>query len=134
MDEDVRQRFEALEKRIEAVEAPRAPHPAPVAEKEKSLGEFLAEKKPKSVNEKSRAMGYFLERYKGYKSFTSDDILKSYQSAKEPVPVNVPDTLTKNVKQRYMMDAAEPKNGKKAWTMTTTGIKDVESGFKGTEQ
>lgn len=136
MEEEVKQRFEALEKRIAAVEEARKAAPQAVQHataKEKSLGEFLAERKPTSDRQKSRTMAYYLEQYKGYKSFTSDDILKCYQNAKERPPVNVTDTLTKNVKQRYMMDAPEPKDGKKAWTLTTTGVKDVETGFKSSD-
>ena len=135
MDQEIQQRFEALEKRLAVVEEQKAASPQPTSQltKEKSVGEFLQEKKPNSDPKKTRAIAYYLEHYKGYTSFTSEDIQKGYQSAKEPVPTNIADTIGKNIAGRFMMES-EKKAGKRAWTLTSTGVKNVEAGFKGGEE
>ena len=134
MDSEIHQRFEALERRVAALETGREDAaPKPVASKETSIKEFLLAKKPKSERQKTRAVAYYLERFRNYSSFTSIDIEDAYRSAKESIPTNLTDTIGKNVGQGFMMEAKDKKDGKKAWTLTSSGEKDVDQGFTGTE-
>ena len=129
-DQEIQHRFETLEKRLAVLEAAQGtPPPLQTVSKEVSIKEFLLSKKPESDREKTRAIAYYLERFKGYTSFTTEDIEEGYRNAKESMSKNLSDTIGKNVGRGYMMEAKEKKGGKKAWTLTTSGERDVESGF-----
>ena len=132
MDEEIAKKFNELENRIVALEAAGRSLIAPTLTSEKgiSIKEFLLSKNPKSDIQKTRAVAYYLERFSGFISFTSEEIQNGYRSAKEALPLNVSDNIAKNVGRGYFMEAQEKKNGKKAWTLTNTGEKDVVADFK----
>ena len=54
----------------------------------------------------------------------------AFQSAKEKRPMNVSDTVAKNVARGLLMEAPNKKDSKKAWELTTTGEKYVEEDIK----
>ena len=133
MEEEIVKRFEKLEARVAGLETERSrdtvsDQTTSSSGKKLSIKEFILSKNPKSDRQRTRAIGYFLEKHGEYVSFTNDDIEKGYKDAKEAVPTNVADTISKNVSQGYMMQA-EKKNGKMSWTLTNTGEKNVEAGF-----
>ena len=69
---DLEQRVKELEDRVSALEAAsRAAQPAKPIEKQQSPKEFLMAKAPKSVVEKTLALGYYHETVTGQGAFKS---------------------------------------------------------------
>lgn len=134
MEEDIERRFRELEERIKKLEVNPADRPVGNADnprKNMSIREFMLSKNPASDLQKTRTIGYFLEKYEGAGAFTKGDIVNGYRVAKEKTPNNVSDNLAKNVAAGHMMETKEKKDGKKAWILTNTGEKSVEVGFHG---
>ena len=92
----------------------------PLSEKE-----FLLEKNPKGDVQKTFFLGAFLEAHKGTESFTAEDLKEAFRVACEPVPANINDKITKNIAKGNFMEV-KPKNGKKAWVLTSTGEAHVK--------
>lgn len=97
-----------------------------VTKKRLSLREFMNSKSMTSEVQKTLAIAYYLETHDGMSSFNAQDIKKGYSLAKEPSPRNINDTINKNIQKGYLMDAAEKKEGNKAWTLTNSGIEFVD--------
>jgi len=97
-----------------------------------SLVEFLNAKNPKSHPDKVVAMAYYLHHYRGVKIFTVDDINECYSEARISRSANLNATINKNIAKGYIMEAQEKKENKKAWMITQTGERYVESNLKGT--
>lgn len=106
-----------------------APAPAPVS-KVPSIRQFIIEKAPSDDVQKSLVIGYHLEKHGDCKSFNVKDIEKGFVDAREKVPGNVADKILKNVWKGHIMQVPEEKDGLKAYALTNTGTKFVESGFK----
>lgn len=92
-----------------------------------SLREFITEKNPKDDVQKTLAIGYYLETKKGMVSFNADDIKKGFMTAKIKPPININDKINLNIRKGLLMETEEKKNNKKAWTLTNTGEKQIES-------
>ena len=97
-----------------------------VKEKKISAKEFLMTKSLKSEIQKTLALAYYLEHVLGMESFNIDDLITAFQAAKEKRPKNTHDAVGKNVAQGLLMEAAEKKDFKKAYVLTSTGEKQVE--------
>lgn len=95
-------------------------------QKEMSAKEFLLTKTYKSDVEKTLLLAYYLEHMKGMLSFNINDVVGVFLSAKEKKPTNPSDAVAKNAARGFLMDASEKKDGKKAWTLTSTGEKYAE--------
>ena len=79
--------------------------------------------------------GYYLEHVEGLGSFNVADLVSIFRSAKEPLPKNINDVINKNINPgKFIMDAAEKKDEKKAWVLTSTGEKYVEEELKKSNQ
>lgn len=132
MTSPIEQRLSELEARIEKLETSVASPDAVrrVAQKKMSAKEFLLTKNIKSDLQKTLALVYFLEVQEGMSSFNITDLMAAFQAAKEARPGNLSDAIGKNVARGFLMDAAEKKDGKKAWTLTATGEKQVEEELK----
>jgi hypothetical protein len=102
----------------------------PKSQKQLSVKEFLLSKKAKSETQKTLLLGYFLENYLSFSSFNTSDLENVFRQAKEPLPKNINDTVNKNIAKGFLMEAAELKDNKKAWTLTNTGEMAVENNFK----
>lgn len=98
--------------------------------KEMSVKEFILTKSPSNDVERTLAIAYFLERFCGMSSFNVEDLARQFQLAKEAVPANINDKVNMNVRKGHMAEAREKKDSKKAWLVTNSGEKYVESGFK----
>lgn len=129
MNPTIEQRFTELEARVAKLEgilsAPDAARRSAVPKK-MSAKEFLLTKTFKSEVEKTLLLAYYLERVGDMPSFNINDVVSIFQAAKEKKPVNPSDAVAKNVARGFLMDASERKDGKKAWTLTSTGEKYVE--------
>ena len=94
-----------------------------------SVKEFVLTKNAKDDQRRTLAIGYFLEKYGDSASFNIKDLDKCFREAKLKPPQNMNDKVNKNIVKGYMMEAAEEKDNKKAWVLTNTGEKVVESNF-----
>ena len=98
--------------------------------KKTSIKEFLLSKKPSSDVEKALAIGYYLEKYENFSSFTAKDLEEGFRDAKEPIPPNIWDKIQLNVKKGHMMEKKEKKANLKSWNLTNSGEKHVENDFE----
>lgn len=126
---EINKKLEEHEERISKLESLFQTKPE-VVKKEVSIKEFILSKKPKSDIQKTLAIGYYLEKYEDSSSFNIRDLEKSFRAAKEKVPKNVGDKPQKNIKKGHMMEDGEKKDNLKAWSLTNSGEKYVENGFK----
>ncbi len=126
---DLEARITALEQRVETLEsaARQSPATAKAGTKQKSLREFLNEKKPTTANDRGLCIAFYFETIKDFESFNAEDLKAGFREARIPLPKNPHDVINKNIAKGYMMDAEHGKNGKKAWVLTGTGLEVVES-------
>lgn len=132
MNSPIEQRLLELEARVEKLEMTVAPAGGGyrAVQKKMSAKEFLLTKNIKSDLQKTLALVYYLEVHEGKSSFNINDLVAVFQAAKETRPGNLSDAIGKNVARGFFMDASEKKDGKKAWTLTATGEKQVEEELK----
>lgn len=95
--------------------------------KRSSAKEFLMTKELKAETQKVLALGYFLEYMEGMGSFNVNDLDSAFRAAKERLPKNINDAVNKNIARGFLMEAAEKKDSKKAWCLTSTGEKYLEN-------
>ena len=95
--------------------------------KKMSAKEFMLTKDLKTVVQEVLALCYFLEQNEGMESFNTNDIMSVFRLAKVKLPANINDTVNKNIAKGYIMEAADKKDTKKAWTLTASGETFVES-------
>jgi hypothetical protein len=94
-----------------------------------SIRAFILEKSPTDDVQRSLVIGYYLEKQSGLSSFNAKDLERGFVDAREKVPGNVADKILKNVWKGHMMQVKEDKDGLKAYVLTNTGTKFVESGI-----
>jgi hypothetical protein len=129
---DLESRLSKLEARVEKLEkmnsTARAAAPGQV--KKLSAKEFLMTKNVGSELQKVVALSYFLEHQEGLSAFNVADLEAAFRSAREKPPKNLNDAVNKNIARGFIMEAAEKKDSKKAWNLTSTGERFVEEGMK----
>lgn len=117
-------RVGALEKRVAAIEG--VPVVSLVERKGQSIKEFVLAKGPTSDVERGLVIGFYLEKFEGFKSFNTKDLATGFRRAKEKVPGNMADVVQKNVGKGYMDLAKEKKDDLKAYYLTNSGEGTVE--------
>lgn len=128
---EVLERLKSLEDRVKKLESslfsdsaiPRSPGKT----KKLSAKEFLMSKIADTDTKRALVLAYFLEHTEGTQSFNTHDLDVIFRAAKEQPPKNINSTVDKNVAQGFMMETAEKKDSKKAWCLTATGEKHVET-------
>jgi hypothetical protein len=129
---DINSRLSKLESRVDKLEkmnlTARASTPGRV--KKLSAKEFLMTKTVGSELQKVVALSYFLEHQEGLSSFNVADLEAAFRSAREKLPKNLNDAVNKNIARGLLMEAAEKKDSKKAWNLTSTGERFVEEAMK----
>lgn len=125
---EIEKKIQDHEKRILALERLLQAKPDSI-KKKISVKEFVLTKNAKDDQRRTLAIGYFLEKYGDSASFNIKDLDKCFREAKMKPPQNMNDKVNKNIVKGYMMEAAEEKDNKKAWVLTNTGEKVVESNF-----
>jgi hypothetical protein len=130
MNKNIEQKIAELERRVQKLELADSSrrHENQEIKKNKKISakEFLLTKKLTTDTQKTIALGYYLEHEDSMISFNVDDLIKAFANAKERKPSNVGDAVNKNISRGFIMEASERKDGKKAWTLTSTGEKFVE--------
>jgi len=129
--EDVVARLDKLEERVEKLERQFVGESTPNLQRvrKQSAKEFLLTKSLKSEVQRALALAYFLEREEGLTAFNVADLEAAFRSAREKLPRNMNDVVNKNVAHGYLMEMKEKKDSKKAWQLTSTGERFVESGM-----
>lgn len=126
--EDMDVRLTTLEDRVGRLERLlEAEAPAGTKARKQSAKEFLLTKNPKSEVQKAIALAYFLEREDGVSPFNVADLETAFRAARERLPKNVNDVINKNIARGFLMEVREKKDSKKAWQLTSTGERFVES-------
>jgi hypothetical protein len=125
---EIEKRIQDHEKRISELEKLLQAKPNSI-NKKISIKEFLLTKNATDDQRRTLTIGYFLEKYGGTTSFNTSDINKGFRDAKIKPPQNINDKVNKNIAKGYMMEAVEEKDNKKAWVLTSTGEKIIESNF-----
>ncbi len=90
--------------------------------KPQTVGEFFRQFNLKTNLEKILVLGYWCEMLNTQSSFTSDDILAKFKEVREKQPALIGRDLKSLVSKGFLADA-----GKSAYTLTNTGIKEVET-------
>jgi uncharacterized Ntn-hydrolase superfamily protein len=127
--EELADRVALLEERIEKLEKSMgAGRLAGTTQgKKTSAKEFLMKKVVKSELQKVLALAYYIEHQEALASFNVPDLERVFRSAREKLPKNMNDAVNKNVARGLLMEAAEKKESKKAWNLTSTGERFVEN-------
>jgi len=95
--------------------------------KRQSAKEFLLGKSISSELQRVVALASFLERQEGLATFNVSDLEGAFRQAREKLPKNMNDAVNKNIARGFFMEAAEKKDSKKAWQLTATGERYVDS-------
>lgn len=127
--EKIKKTLEEHEARISKIENLLTSKP-PTLEKKLSIKEFILSKNPKNDIQKTLAIGYYFEKYEGMSAFNVKDLENGFHDAKETAPENINYKVIKNIKKGYMMESKEKKDNLKAWNLTNSGEKLVESNFE----
>ncbi len=118
-----------LENRVETLETlSQNPQPLPLhSDKQISAKEFLLLKQPVSEWEKTLALAGHLEQVMKINPFNTEDLANAFRTAREKLPTNLNDVINKNVSKGYLMEVKEKKDNKKAWLLTATGERYLET-------
>jgi len=132
MNKTIEQKVEELENRIATLEgvSSRDVISSALKTKKSSAKEFIMTKEIKTDTQKTLVLAYYLEHLEGVQSFNVTDLEAVFRSAKEKLPGNINDAVNKNIVRGLLMEAAEKKDNKKAWVLTSTGEKYVEEELK----
>ncbi len=106
---------------------PSATETTPAREKPFSAGELFAAKAWNTEIEKVAIAGYFMEHYAAATSYTIQEIRNCLISAKTPLPRNLSLAILKAVQKGWLMEVPRNGEGTKAWALTQTGERQVES-------
>lgn len=122
-------RINKLEERVAKLEMPSAivNSPERAQGKKMSAKEFLLTKNIGSELQRAVALAFYLERQEGMTSFNVADLENAFRAAREKLPKNLNDAVNKNIARGFLMEAAEKKDSKKAWQLTATGERFVET-------
>jgi len=100
--------------------AARASSPPPTA------NEFLASLAVGSHLDRIAAILYYNLHYASSDRMTREELLETYGRLRERRPANLSDILAKAIRRGHVIDAAEAKDGRRAWQVTPTGERYVE--------
>lgn len=126
---EIKKKLKEHEERISKLESVSQTKPETV-KKKISIKEFILSKKPKNDVQKTLVVGCYLEKYENISPFNVKDLERGFIAAREKVPKNIGDKVQKNVKKGHMMEFKERKDNLKAWILTNSGEKYIESDFK----
>jgi len=129
----IRKKLDEHEKRLAALEGLAKEEPK-LGAKQLSVKEFILQKRPPNDVEKTLVVAYYLEHQRGVSPFNLNDLKTFFKKAKELMPENLNDKLNQNIAKGYMEEAEEKKDGKKAWSLTDTGVRHVENDLGKEEQ
>lgn len=127
MEQDVIDRFEAIEKRLESLEGKNKIQLTSTNTKKKSIKEFILEITPKGDVQNTLCIAYYLEKFENKDILTSGEIKKFFKDAKLKPPTNVPDKVQKAIGRGWI--AKGDKRGE--FYLTSSGEALIEAKFEG---
>ncbi len=92
-----------------------------------TIYEFIRKLNLKSHTNKVLCLAYFLEKYKGLKALSLNDIKDAYSDARLVMPKNISDYLSKLTKKGYLIEVGKKEDKLKSWRLSIDGINFVES-------
>jgi hypothetical protein len=131
MDEEIRQRFEQLEKRVSQLESKSlSVVEKETAEKPQSIQEFLAESAALGNVQKTVVVGYYLEKQRGKSYFTSKDIEAIFREARVPVSKNISMDISRAIQKGWIMEYSKNEKGPSTYITTSKGERVIKARFK----
>lgn len=129
MEKELEKRIEILEQKIKELENKfsNGEIKTEATNKKVSIKEFLLTKKIDDDVKRTLVLAYYLEHIDNQSSINSEDLKKAFGLAKCKAPANINDKVNLNIKNGHLMEADEKKDSKKAWVLTATGEKFVET-------
>lgn len=126
--EFVEQKFKELLELKMATKEEIAPITKPIGEGKKSaLTEFLVSKGADITHgDRILIFGYYLDKFENQQIFNIKDISDCYRKTRTQPTKNFSQYIAGLVRQGYLMDAPQKKDGNKAWQLTTKGMEYVE--------
>jgi len=91
-----------------------------------SPAEFIKKIAPKGQPDRALILGYYIEKYQNKENFSTNDLTELNRQAKQVSFTNISDTVAKQVQQGLMMGSGQDE-GKRLFTLTTTGEETVEN-------
>ncbi len=107
-------------------EKPRLSDSEPPIRGSRSEAQFFRQLAPQTDVDRALGAGYYLEKIKGYDSFTAAEVRDTIRAAKTQPPKNPSDVIAKNIKKGLIMSAGD-KDGKMAYVLTTDGEEYVDA-------
>jgi len=128
---EIKERLGKMEERLAKLEGPNQKE-LKTFKKGISINEFMGSQKLSGDVQRTLAAGYYLEKYEGLSSFNAKDLVDAYRKLKIPKSQNINFNykVIKNIQQGYMTETKQKKDKQKAWVLTASGEKYVESGFQ----
>lgn len=87
--------------------------------------EFIRKFAPKTQVDRGLALSYYLEHHQSLESFTTAELADICKKAKQQAFTNISDVVGQLVSRGLLMGAGD-KDGKRAYSLTTTGEEQVE--------
>lgn len=87
--------------------------------------EFIRKIAPKTQVDRGLALSYYLEYHSSLESFTTAELSDICKKAKQPAFTNISDVVGQLVARGLLMGAGD-KDGKRAYSLTTTGEEQIE--------
>jgi len=122
--------FNDLKARVKIIEEVLSSGQIENISKKQSIREFLLSKNPKTDANKILVIAYYLEKQEEMAVFNVKDLMDCFRNAKEKLPTNMNARINDNIKYGYIMPSKDKKDNNNAWTLTNTGERFVENGFK----
>ena len=91
--------------------------------------EFLASKACKTLGDYTMCIFYYAHR-KGQTPLTRSEMLTAFAEERHSRPRNVSDVIGDLIRRGYLTDALEKKGGQKAWNITPSGERYVETALQ----
>ncbi len=92
--QELKERLLVLENRILKLEGKPGKLKKPIA-----FSEFVRLKNPGDDVKRTLAIGYYLQRHKGYASFNIVDVRSGYNTIKVKPPANINDKINRNIRK-----------------------------------
>jgi len=129
---EIRERLEKMEERLAKLEGANQQESKTASKRATSINEFMRNQQISGDVQRTLAVGYYLEKWEGLSSFNAKDLADAYRRLKIPKTQNINFNykVIKNIQQGYVTETKEKKDNQKAWVLTYSGHKYVESGFQ----
>ena len=119
--EDLQERISELEQRLDGGRSQEATG---------DIRQFVESLNPSSHTERSLAIAYYLESYRGLENFTVNDIENGYHECRVQTGSNMSDVLGRMEGNNWLLrDGKE--NRKQLWRLTASGLNKVEEDIDG---